>query len=404
MSDLSSPQWGLMPEQAVALARKRYWDKRPVLKALLSGERRFPLHIHLKPPGSSQTLDDLAHLQSWINRWKNFPLPELLQWKSVSFRQLGKQQLPSRITLASFQQLTQFCGPSAIAQSARWQENMLPLLQCYRHEQVYPVLVRHLEVVEALSKSDAELLAHVLPQLRRGLGSGGYLRALPLQGVDTKFVETYSSLIEALLDAVHDGEVAISGGLYLWLDCIQVPGGLAQGVPVVRPLSADARHAYQELSLFQLSADLLRQHELAAANILVVENLQSGLALPDLDDTIAVIGGGRNISWMNAPWLMTKRVGYWGDIDSWGLSILSDARARLETVEPLMMDLATLKAHEARMVIEPEPLNTLPEKLTDQERQLFLDLMAGRFFSTRLEQERISSDFIIAALENWLFS
>ena len=404
MSDLSLPQWGLMPEQAVALARKRYWDNRPVLKALMCGERRFPLHIPLKPPGSSQTRDDLAHLQSWINCWKNFPLPELLQWKSVSFRQLGKQQLPSRITLASFQQLAQFCGSRAIAQSEQWQKNMMPLLQRYRHAQIYPVLVRHLEVVESLSKSDAELLAHVLPQLRRGLGSGGYLRALPLQGVDTKFIETYLILIEVLLDAVHEGEIATSGGLYPWLDCIQTPGGLAQGVPVVRPLSADARHAYHGLSLFQLSADLLRQHELPAANILVVENLQSGLALPDLEDTIAVIGGGRNVSWMNAPWLMTKRVGYWGDIDSWGLSILSDVRARLGTVEPLMMDLTTLKAHESRMVLEPQPLNTLPEKLTDQERQLFLDLMAGRFLSTRLEQERISSDFVISALETWLFA
>ena len=393
-----------MPEQAVALARKRYWENRQVLKALMIGERSFPLHIPLKPPSAKQPMEDMLHLRVWIERWKSFAMPDLLHWKTVGFRQLGKQQLPARITIGSFQQLTQFCGSAAISQSARWQANMLPLLQRYRHEQVYPALVRHIEAVEGLGNSDAELLANVLPQLRRGLGAGGYLRALPLKSVDTKFVETYSGVIEALLDAVHEGEVSACGGLYPWLECLPGPRGLAQGVPVVRPLSPGTRHAFQGLPLFQLSAELLRQHELPATNILVVENLQSGLALPDLDDTIAVIGGGRNVSWMDAPWLAAKRVGYWGDIDTWGLSILSDARANLATLEPLMMDLATLKVHEERMVLEPEPLSTLPAQLTSQEQQLFLDLTAGRFLSTRLEQERVSSDYVSSALKIWLYS
>ena len=393
-----------MPEQAAALARKRYWENRQVLKALMIGERSFPLHIPLKAPSAKQPMEDLAHLRAWIERWKNFAIPDLLHWKKVGFRHLGQQQLPSRITIGSFQQLAQFCGSAAIAQSAQWQANMMPLLRRYRHEQVYPVLVRYIEVVEGLGKNDAELLAHVLPQLQRGLGAGGYLRALPLKGVDTKFVETYSGLLDALLDAVHEGEIAAFGGLYPWLDCRHGPRGLAQGVPIVRPLSPGTRHAYEGLSLFQLSADLLRQHELPATNILVVENVPSGLALPDLDDTIAVIGGGRNVSWMDAFWLSAKRVGYWGDIDTWGLSILSDARASLATLEPLMMDLVTLKAHEDRMVQEPEPVGTLPAQLTGQEQQLFLDLAAGRFLSTRLEQERISSDFVSAALETWLHS
>lgn len=393
-----------MPERAVALARKRYWEDRQILKALMIGERSFPLHIPLKPPSARQAIENLAHFRAWIERWKRFAMPDLLHWKTVGFRQLGQQQLPSRITIGSFQQLTQLCGSAAISQSARWQANMRPLLQRYRHEQVYPVLIRHIETVEDLGNSDAELLAHVLPQLRRGVGAGGYLRALPLKGVDTKFVETYSGLIEALLDAVHEGEISACGGLYPWLECLPGPRGLAQGVPVVRPLSSGTRGAFQGLPLFQLSTELLRQHELPATNILVVENLQSGLALPDLDDTIAVIGGGRNVNWMDAPWLVAKRVGYWGDIDSWGLSILSDARANLVTLEPLMMDSETLKAHEERMVQEPEPLSTLPPQLTSQEQQLFRDLAAGRFLSTRLEQERVSSDYVSSALETWLYS
>ena len=105
MSESESPEWGVMPEQAAVLARKRYWENRPVLKALMIGERSFPLHIPLKPPSAKQPMEDLAHLRVWIERWKSFAMPDLLHWKTVGFRQLGQQRRPARITIGSFQQL-----------------------------------------------------------------------------------------------------------------------------------------------------------------------------------------------------------------------------------------------------------------------------------------------------------
>ncbi|NIR95359.1 MAG: hypothetical protein GWO08_17420, partial [Gammaproteobacteria bacterium] len=64
--------------------------------------------------------------------------------------------------------------------------------------------------------------------------------------------------------------------------------------------------------LLQLSTQTLRAAPLPATNILVVENTQSGYGLPALNDTVAVFGGGANVSWMDAPWLRDKNIGYWG--------------------------------------------------------------------------------------------
>ncbi|MEQ2018814.1 DUF2220 domain-containing protein [Photorhabdus bodei] len=114
------------------------------------------------------------------------------------------------------------------------------------------------------------------------------------------------------------------------------------------------------------------------------------------------MGGGKNIAWMNAAWLKGKRVGYWGDIDTWGLSILSDARDKFMDIEPLMMDVETVKAHEDRMVPEPNPVESNPTLLNEDEAKLFNYLISGRFQSSRLEQERLSSDYIRNKLMNWL--
>lgn len=67
-----------------------------------------------------------------------------------------------------------------------------------------------------------------------------------------------------------------------------------------------------------------------------------------------------------------------------------------------MMDLETLKLHEDRMVEERKSLENCPEHLTDIERKLFNDLKSGAFKAPRLEQERLSADYIQHTLEDWL--
>ena len=76
----------------------------------------------------------------------------------------------------------------------------------------------------------------------------------------------------------------------------------------------------------------------------MVENEQFCLALGAIRDTVAVVGGGSNVAWLQAEWLSAKNVGYWSYIDSEGLRILISARAKLSSITPLMMDAVTVEA------------------------------------------------------------
>lgn len=388
-------EWGLLPADVRALVLKREWNNDAGLKARLLNRKPFPVRIGLKPPAGHRAIADMAHFQKFIAEWEDYSPQKNVQWESRRYRSLAEQKLPVFFMLENMTELIAFVGPQALERSEKWTKNMAPLLSV--SEALYPPLVKHLKTLESLHVSDAELLASLIKQLSFKMGQGLYLRALLLAGVDTKFLETYLPLVSDLLDVLHEGGITDSGGLTAWLGCLKSPKGWL----TIRPLCDEVKIKMAGFPVMQLHSDVLREHVLPANNILVVENMQSGLGLPLLKDTIAVFGGGKNVSWMDANWLKSKRVAYWGDIDSWGFAILSDVRAKLPSVKAIMMDAETLKQHKDRMVVEPESLEKLPEFLSDAEVQIFSDLKTGKYPGSRLEQERLSPDYIRNRLEAW---
>lgn len=396
-----TPGWGVLPDHAIALIKKWEWDNWVRLKARLSGEKKFPIRLGLKPPSGKRALSDMAHYLAYVNAWKKFSFPHMVQWETKNFQKLPDQSIPVALVVPSIRQLADLMGKTGIKRHRLWEENMMPILGLGNPTQspglLYHALVRRLDLIEKLTLKESEQLADVLSQLKPGMGKGLYLRALPLTGADTKFIETHTRLIEELLDLLHGGALTRAGGLSAWLECTPRPTGWL----MVRPLDAQTRSAFANLLILKMPYMALMTYELPARHILVVENIESGLALPPMTDTIAVIGGGKNVAWMDAPWLGEKHVGYWGDIDTWGLSFLSDARSKVKNLTALMMDRATLLSHEDRMSIEPQPVTAMPQYLTPDEILLFQDLNAGKFQSNRLEQEQISADHIRKTLRNW---
>ena len=391
--------WGRTPEEALAVLRRREWDDPARLRARLLGERTFPVRLPLGVPTGDRAIEDLSRFRRWVEDWRAFAHRACVEWEPRRLRRLGEQRVPVALTVSSMHQLADVLGPAALARTAAWEARLEPLLTLAdpsRRATLYRALVRRLERVERLRPDEVALLVRLVPQLSSGLGRGAYLRALPLRGVDTKFVEAQGVLLTGVLDALHDGDVGAAGGLGAWLGCLESP----EGWLTVRPLCETTRAALGDLPILQLPARHLSERALPAGRILVVENLQSGLALPELPGTVAVAGAGRNVAWLDAPWLQNLRVGYWGDVDSWGLQILAEARGRCAHLEPLMMDRRTLDAHRERAV--PEPGSCVPDdaRLTKEEVALSRELRAGGG-ALRLEQERLSMDWIRAELERW---
>ncbi len=387
--------WGLLPDEVRDRLRRTEWDHAQHLKRRLLGERPFPITINLRPPSGRQALDDLAGFHAFIDAWQAWPKQNQLTWQQIQYAQLGEKRVPSQLTLDAIQALIEFIGDDAKKRSQQWQQRISPILGV--SQELYPMLIQQLKKLESLGLDEAQMIAQLLPQLSQGMGRGGYLRALPVIGVDTKFMESHQSFITSLLDVLHDGAISEHGGLMAWLDCIEVPGAWL----LVRPLCPATTQAMGGVSILRMPTEMLLSTPLPGERLIVVENDQSGYALPALPNTVAVIGGGRNLAWMEANWLRQKRVGYWGDLDSWGFLFLSEARQHQPHVESLLMDRETLLSHRKRMVQEPESYPGLPECLTGAEQMVLQEIRDGVHGNTRLEQERLSADHILNRLLSW---
>lgn len=400
---MSDRKWGLLPEEVIERLREKEWHNRRVLKARLKGQTLFPITVSLRPPRGQEATVRLQRYQSFVEAWRSFPYQSCVGWENRTFRQLSAQNVPVRFSVRDIGTLAELLGEEECAALANWVAKISRILaEPFAQEEtakqgLFDALVDHLEVLDRFSESDLELLVKLIPQLKPGLGGGCYLRALPVVHVDTKFIEQNFRFVESLVDAQYQGDVTRSGDLLAWLDCAENPKGWL----FVRPLCENSQAALGGLPILRMDTATLQNFELPAKNILVVENAQSGLSLPPLSNTIAVFGGGKNTPWLSAAWLGSKRVAYWGDIDSEGFSILSDARGRCSIVESVMMDEQTVEKFSRRMVEEPDSVRALPGNLENHEADLFCKLREGYFGKPRLEQERLSSDYILRHLTKW---
>lgn len=388
--------WGISPEQIRDRIKKIEWDNIENLKNLMLGNRSIPLKYSLRAPNGSQAIEDLIHLESFVNAWKNFTPNEFVYWQEVNFRNLYVQRLPTHIVIPNVKALVTFLGETAEQKHHHWELVIRPIISSYR--ELYPALINNLTLLDHLTQNDAEKIVGLLSFLKRGVGKEQYIRALPIQGLDTKFIENNIIIIESLMDSLSQGEVLNSGGLSSWLGCIPKPNNWI----TVRPLCMETKKAMGGFDCIRVPSIELVREGLPCKNLIIVENQESGLGLPQLADTIAVLGFGRNISWMDNKWIQSLKVAYWGDIDSWGFQILDLARGYCPNIVSLMMDEATIELHLDQMVREKKFISPETYHLNTEEKMVLQNLLDNRYIGTRLEQERLHQDFILNRLHQWL--
>ncbi len=419
---LDRPIWGLLPEDIIDSLNHKQWKNTRNLKRLLRDESLFPFQVSLRPPRGNTVLENIAHFQKFVSSWKAFSADNghhtcAVSWESRTFRSLSEQKIPTKLIVPDIGALARLLGENEAQNLNKCQskiayvlEALSPLVihreappadekpsQCNQERQLFLTLIDHLETLNKFDYIDLDLLVKLIPQLKKGMGKGCYLRALPVTFIDTKFIENNLQIIESITATLADENLRESG-LVKWLNCKKKPKDWL----LIKPLCAQVSAALGGLPLLRLSSDTLLEFELPASNILIIENEQSCLALNSISDTIAISGGGKNIAWMRAGWLAAKRVAYWGDIDSEGLNILSNVRSKLSSVTPLMMDATTIEAYQERMVAEPNSVLNEPIALTEEELVLFKGLRSGKYANTRLEQERLPIDYVNKIIESWI--
>jgi hypothetical protein len=127
----------------------------------------------------------------------------------------------------------------------------------------------------------------------------------------------------------------------------------------------------------------------------------NGLALLPRPRTLVVFGQGYALEKLGEiPWLASRRLFYWGDIDTHGFAMLDRFRGHFPRAQSLLMDRATFLTHRPMWVTEKTPSTESLTRLTEPEIALHRELLRGTWGERlRLEQERIGFGWVREALE-----
>ncbi|MDQ8208430.1 DUF3322 domain-containing protein [Coraliomargarita sp. SDUM461003] len=366
----------------------RQWENASLREErLLNPEVNWPIRLSIGKPTAHKVEFELDAVRAHIQQWQAMPI-EQVEWTSVRYRSTAEPiqvpvqwllQRPSDWAQASedervyqeYQTMAQLCAESPASDHSLWIRK--------RH------LWRDKPIEEVLR---AVRLAN---SLKPGCADGRPLRALSYAGIDSKFFERHRTLIIQLLDVRYDGAASDLGLETLleaapendhWLLVADLDGELL-------PFAQQRVRA----------SELASRPEMPGSHYLIVENERALHLLPPLSETLVVLGSGNNLKWLANSWLSAKHVAYWGDLDTWGLKLLAQARAHLPQIRPLLMDSATFAAHAPNAVVEPLRAVSVKDGLTSTEQKLFNELTLME--KGRLEQEFLTEASVHGAVTTW---
>jgi hypothetical protein len=356
----------------------------------------WPLVLGLGSPTERDVAEDIAGFRAWVNAWSTWRELGEITWQDRQWPRLSNQRIPTSFRVASPNQVAALIG-----QQRRW------TCACQRYERFvsrwpglkeYSVLSHHFDVLADYTGADFEALYSLMLWLEGNPKSDLYLRQLPIEGLDTKWIERRKSLVSELICAIR-GEVR-EADFFAACGLRRPPHRIR-----LRLLCPNLRKAIGFLEDIEAPLQEIAALPLAPAMAIIVENLETGLSLPELPGAVALMKLGVGVSVLHCvPWLQGIDSVYWGDIDTHGFAILNDARRVLPNLRSVLMDKETLFDYRNLWVEEPEQNdNTQLTLLRDHERTVYEGLQSdawGR--KVRLEQERIPWARAIEALEREL--
>ena len=344
------------------------------------GGGQWPLPFPLDPPTQKQARQNWTAFQRWLDMWANAPTGAEVVQAGRSWSQMGQHQLPTHLAFHDPEALAGYLGHAERtlfgAANRRW-------TQCAAAwPDLADALRSHAEWLAGLSEDDFARFVAVIDWLSANPDSRLYVRQLPIHGVDTKWVERNTGPVGKLL-AIRTGRT----GSFHQIAGLRVDGPRRR----IRLLDEGLRSQVSGLSDLMLPLEDLAKLNLPFRAAVVVENLQTFLALGDLTGTVAITGGGYSVTELGAvPWLRTIPLLYWGDIDTAGFGCLNALRKHHSHAESFLMDELTFQRYKALRT--PDPAASFPtlDSLTPQEQLTYASLaQISDGTQNRLEQERI---------------
>ncbi|WP_298863466.1 Wadjet anti-phage system protein JetD domain-containing protein [Microbacterium sp.] len=370
------------PADLGARARRMYersarlWVVDPGVEVVMD----VPLH----PPTEREALADLDGARAWAHSWRRAEaeLPVHVVWEERNWSRIGRQSLPVRVRVEGSDAVA-----AAAAKSREWrawvrrvrtlQDAVLGAAHAGSDARARTdaALRTHSRAIAQLDAADARILQDMTVWLIQHPASGLRVRQVSVRGIHTKWLERHRSIVEALVTAVTgvDGLGLVAGPERLRISILD---------PALRPAGVrDLAAPLAELAALPFGERL--------EVVVIVENLETLLALPDAEGVVAIHGSGY-IGHLVAQlaWVMSRPVLYWGDLDSHGFAILNRVRAAGVEAQSVLMNRSTLEEFRDLWVDEPTPFRGELSRLTDDERSTFV--LLREYGDVRLEQERIA--------------
>lgn len=367
---------------------RRQWEAAAKRDArLLGGSDAWPVVTSIGRPKPNTIASDLDAIKRHVDEWRRVDIGEVI-WEPISYRATANPvEMPLFWKLRHPSEWVAACADRSMREEF---ESMSVFVEqvdaCY-----HSLLIRRRSLWRDKSLDEVLQACRLALALKPRCADGKPLRMLSLEGIDTKFFERNSRLVTAMLDARFEEEVsrigletflgAVSDGDH-WLLVMDIDGSL---LPFRKQ---------------RVRSSELKDTPLPGTRLLIVENESCQHQLPDLPETIAVLGAGFDLGWTQVDWLQAKRIGYWGDIDTWGLQFLASARQTLPHLDALMMTPEIYELNLDSAVPEPIVAGTdAPAGLNTVERSLYERLLSES--RGRLEQEFLPETCVHESLRNW---
>jgi hypothetical protein len=380
------------PEQAREQLAKRFASRHRDWLRSLDRRDGWPLEIALGIPSEVEAAQGIDSVGAWAQGWRDCGRPGRIVWTERRWKNLGRQTLPEKLVLESAEEVAGWVG-----QTARWRRAAGRYRDLIRSwPPIEKALSRCFDVLADYSAGDFERLTGMLAWLEANPASGLYPRQLPVPGLDSKWLETRTRFLADLLCALRGGGSA-EQGFYELCGLRPVPALVR-----MRILDADLRRRVDGLSDISAPLSDLATLGFCPSRVFIVENLQTGLAFPDLPGAVLFMRLGYGVDVLAAlPWLAHARQYYWGDCDTHGFAILNRARSYFPDMRSVLMEERTLHHHRPLWVEEPDqhPADDLP-LLTPAERGVYKALKANAWGpKVRLEQERLAWVYALQAIQ-----
>lgn len=363
------------PNDIAAKVRRR-WDDGTLLRAHAMSAPFETIDIPLRGPKATEIGDDLGAVREWVanlDAGRRNDQRYALQWQAIGGRHIGRNEVPSRAVVSSAEQAWALLS---VRESVRRFDEILHMVD--GHPAVRRWVTAHPHRALEL-RDDMPRLVAAHSWLDTHRNSGLYLREITAPRVDTKFAEKHRAVLASMLDVPSTAAGFLSAlGLRSKPEFVRLRLAPTLGLPA--PIT---ELAMRSVELAELS--------IQPRGAIVVENEITYLSVDVPEHGVVIWGKGFEVDRVGRlPWLAGADVRYWGDIDTHGFAILDRLRAWLPQTQSTLMDRETLMTHGDRWVTEERPAKSSLTRLTSEELDLYVDLVADALGErVRLEQERI---------------